>query len=44
VDPDVAVAATAFGINSEGDVVGNYLDGNGAVHGFLMPRGSEGDR
>jgi uncharacterized membrane protein len=44
VDPDVAVAATAFGINSEGDVVGNYLDGNGAVHGFLMPRASEGDR
>lgn len=44
VDPDAAVAGTAFGINSEGDVVGNYVDANGAVHGFLAPRGSEGDR
>ena len=48
VDPAGALAATAFAINSSGDVVGNYRDAVGkqcsttaCVHGFLLQRGHD---
>jgi len=48
IDPDGSLAAAAFGINSSGDIVGNYRDGVGpqcrttaCVHGFLVQRGDE---
>jgi probable HAF family extracellular repeat protein len=33
-----AVSTVAFGINNEGDVVGEYKDGDGKAHGFLRTR------
>ncbi len=35
-----AVTTTAFGINSEGDVVGGYKDDQGKHHGFLFRGGT----
>ena len=35
-----AAATTAFGINSEGDVVGGYKDAQGKRHGFLLRGGN----
>lgn len=46
IDPAGALAAQAFGINSDGDVVGSYRDAAGpqcattaCMHGFLLQRG-----
>ena len=45
IDPVEALSATAFGISSKGDVVGQYRDSftncsiTGCVHGFLLQRG-----
>jgi len=38
IDPAGSLSATAFGISSGGNVVGQYRDSNG-VHGFLFQRG-----
>ena len=35
-----ALTTTAFGINSEGDVVGGYKDAHGKRHGFLLRGGT----
>ena len=35
-----AATTTAFGINSEGDVVGGYKDAQGKHHGFLFRGGA----
>ncbi len=35
-----AVTTTAFGINSQGDVVGGYKDAQGKRHGFLLRGGT----
>lgn len=40
VDFPAAATTTAFGINSEGDIVGGYKDAQGAHHGFLLRRGT----
>ncbi|HXF96581.1 MAG TPA: hypothetical protein VNI61_10840 [Gemmatimonadales bacterium] len=34
-----ARATTAWGINARGDIVGSYVDANGASHGFLLQGG-----
>lgn len=39
-DFPAAAATTAFGINSEGDIVGGYKDAQGAHHGFLLHGGT----
>src|SRR3989442_15198492 len=39
-----ATSTTAIGINPQGDIVGNYTDGRGGVHGFLLNRGTHPPR
>ena len=34
-----AVQTQAFGINNRGQVVGEYLDADGTIHGFLWDKG-----
>lgn len=40
IDVPNASATFAQGINARGDIVGRYLDADGAVHGFLMHKGA----
>lgn len=40
IDFPEAVTTTAFGMNSEGDVVGSYKDAAGKRHGFLLRGGN----
>lgn len=40
LDFPAAVTTTAFGINSEGDIVGGYKDSEGKHHGFLLRGGT----
>lgn len=40
IDFPEAVTTTAFGMNSEGDVVGGYKDAAGKRHGFLLRGGN----
>jgi len=35
-----ATSTEASGINPEGQIVGNYTDAAGTVHGFLLSRGT----
>ncbi|MFN2479865.1 MAG: hypothetical protein ABR554_00070, partial [Pyrinomonadaceae bacterium] len=37
--PQGTLAATAFGINARGDVVGTFVDKNSVQHGFLLRKG-----
>ena len=47
IDPTGALSSTAFGISSNGNVVGQYRDSfsncsvNACVHGFLLQRGDD---
>jgi len=35
-----SVLTSAIGVNNNGDIVGNYEDQNGKVHGFLLSNGT----
>jgi len=39
IAPPGAQSSTAFGINSQGDVVGTFVDQNSVQHGFLLRHG-----
>jgi len=39
VDFPGATTTSAFGINAQGDIVGNYVDAGGKIHAFLLNRG-----
>jgi hypothetical protein len=39
IDYPDAIATTASGINTRGDIVGSYIDGDGVSHGFLLRDG-----
>jgi uncharacterized membrane protein len=39
IDFPGATTTNAYGINSRGDVVGNYVDAAGKTHGFFLSRG-----
>ena len=38
-DPGRVSGSSALGINSRGQVVGNYVDANSVTHGFLLSHG-----
>jgi hypothetical protein len=38
IDFPGATTTNAYGINSRGDIVGNYVDGAGKTHGFFPSR------
>ena len=38
IDFPAALATRAFGINPEGDIVGDYLADDLTIHGFLLTR------
>ena len=39
-DPLGTYGTVSFGINDLGEIVGNYVDSNGVLHGFLYSNGS----
>jgi probable HAF family extracellular repeat protein len=39
IDDPNGINSAANGINSRGEIVGNYMDGSGAPHGFLQSHG-----
>jgi uncharacterized membrane protein len=41
IDVPGATATAAFGINASGNIVGTFLDAQGAAHGFLITRGGD---
>ena len=40
IDPPGSVFTFPFGINDQGDVIGNYTTSDGVDHGFLLQQGA----
>jgi len=40
IDPPDSIETFATGINARGDIVGQFVDGSGLTHGYLLSKGS----